>query len=216
LSVGIGFGMQSIVNNFVCGLILLWERAVRVGDWIVVGPDEGFVRRINVRSTEIETFDRSQVIVPNSTLIGGVVKNLVRNDRTGRLVIPITIAATANPGKVREVLLDIAKSHELVLKIPAPRVLLAKMSASELNFELHAFIGDVETAFRVKSDLNFEIFEKFTAQGFFAAPAPSLEPTKIEIAGIEVLEALLKPLSQLVRDRPSAQCQKPRGGCRVA
>jgi potassium efflux system protein len=208
LSVGIGFGLQSIVNNFVSGLILLWERAVRVGDWIVVGSDEGFVRRINVRSTEIETFDRAQVIVPNATLIGGVVKNLVRNDRTGRLVIPITVAATANPGKVREVLLDIAKAHELVLKIPAPRVLLAKMSASELNFELHAFIGDVETAFRVKSDLNFEIFERFSAQGFFAAPAPSPEPTKIEIIGVEGLEALLKPLSQLVRNLPARSGRK--------
>ena len=203
LSVGIGFGLQSIVNNFVSGLILLWERAVRVGDWIVVGQDEGFVRRINVRSTEIETFDRAHVIVPNATLIGGVVKNLVRNDRTGRLVIPITVATTANPGKVREVLLDIAKSHELVLNIPAPRVLLAKISASELNFELHAFIGEVETASRVKSDLNFEILEKFITHGFFAAPAPSTEPTKIEIARIEVLEALLKPLSQLVSDRPA-------------
>ena len=183
LSVGIGFGLQSIVNNFVSGLILLWERAIRVGDWIVVGADEGFVRRINVRSTEIETFDRSQVIVPNSSLIAGVVKNLVRNDRTGRVVIPIAVPGTANPEKVREVLLEVARSHELVLRFPAPRVLLAKISASELNFELHAFIGDVETAFRVKSDLNFEILKRFTTEGLFAAPAPAPDPIKIEIAG---------------------------------
>jgi len=143
------------------------------------------VRRINVRSTEIETFDRAQVIVPNSTLIGGVVKNLVRNDRTGRLVIPITVAGTANPEKVREVLLEIARSHELILKMPAPRVLLARISASELNFELHTFIADVETAIRVKSDLNFEILKRFTTEAFFAAPSPVAESTKIEIAGIE-------------------------------
>jgi potassium-dependent mechanosensitive channel len=178
LSVGIGFGLQSIVNNFVSGLILLWERAIRVGDWIVVGADEGFVRRINVRSTEIETFDRSQVIVPNSSLIAGVVKNLVRSDRTGRVVIPIAVPGNANPEKVREVLLEIARSHELVLRIPAPRVLLAKISASELNFELHAFIGDVETAFRVKSDLNFEILKRFTTEGLFAAPAPAPDPIR--------------------------------------
>lgn len=90
----------------------------------MVGADEGFVRRINVRSTEIETFDRSQVIVPNSSLIAGVVKNLVRSDRTGRVVIPIAVPGNANPEKVREVLLEIARSHELVLRIPVPRVLL--------------------------------------------------------------------------------------------
>ena len=143
------------------------------------------MRRINVRSTEIETFDRAQVIVPNSTLIGGVVKNLVRNDRTGRLVIPITVAGTANPEKVREVLLEIAKSHELILKMPAPRVLLARISASELNFELHTFIADVETAIRVKSDLNFEILKNSPRKPSLPHLALSPSSTKIEIAGIE-------------------------------
>ena len=116
LSVGIGFGLQSIINNFVSGLILLWERAVRVGDWIIVGGDQGFVRRINIRSTEIETIDRAQVIIPNSSLITGVVKNLVRNDRTGRIVIPVTVAGAADPEKVREVLFAAAKGNDRVLK----------------------------------------------------------------------------------------------------
>ena len=117
------------------------------------------------------------------------------------MVIPIAVPGTANPEKVREVLLEIARSHEFVLRIPAPRVLLAKMSASELNFELHAFVGDVETAFRVKSDLNFEILKRFTTEGLFAAPKPATDQIKIEIAGN--LEALLKPLYKLVEDRPS-------------
>ncbi len=183
LSVGIGFGLQSIVNNFVSGLILLWERAVSVGDWIIVGADQGYVRRINVRSTEIETFDRSQVIIPNSSLVSGVVKNLIRGDRTSRLVIPLTVAATADPERVREVLVAIAKAHDLVLKIPAPQILFTRMSGSALDFELALFINDVEMLSRARSDLHFEIFKQFKAEGFFnpaAAPA-----TKIEIAGFE-------------------------------
>ncbi len=190
LSVGIGFGLQSIVNNFVSGLILLWERAVSVGDWIVVGQDQGFVRRINVRSTEIETFDRSQVIIPNASLVSGVVKNLMRGDRTGRLVIPLTVSATADPERVREVLVAIAKAHDLVLKIPAPQILFIGMSASTLDFELSLFVADVEGIYRVRSDLHFEIFKKFKAEGFFISAAPA--PTQIQIAGIEQLTDVVK------------------------
>ena len=191
LSVGIGFGLQSIVNNFVSGLILLWERAVRVGDWIVVGGDQGFVRRINVRSTEIETFDRSQVIIPNSSLVTGVVTNLVRNDRTGRVVIPLTVAASADPERVREVLVAIAKANPLVLTIPAPQILFTGMSASALNFELRAFVGDVEASVRVKSDLNFAIFKRFKEEKFFDMPAP--DATKVEIVGFEGVGAYFNP-----------------------
>ncbi|MCL2453115.1 MAG: DUF3772 domain-containing protein, partial [Alphaproteobacteria bacterium] len=172
LSVGIGFGLQSIVNNFVSGLILLWERAVRVGDWIIVGSDQGYVRRINVRSTEIETFDRAQVIIPNSSLVTGVVTNLVRNDRTGRFVIPLTVSSTADPERVREVLFDIAKSHDLVLKMPTPQILFTGMTSSTLNFELRAFVGDVEKVYRVKSDLYFEIFKRFKEERFFEDAPP--------------------------------------------
>src|SRR5262249_26528793 len=191
LSVGIGFGLQSIVNNFVSGLILLWERTVRVGDWIVVGSDQRFVRRINVRATEIETFDRSQVIIPNASLVAGVVTNLVRNDRTGRIVIPLTIVASADPEKVREVLVQVAKANPLVLNMPSPQVLFTGMSASALNFELRAFVGDVETLYRVKSDLHFAIFKRFKEKRFFETPQPGA--TKIEIAGFQDFGRTLNP-----------------------
>ena len=92
LSVGIGFGLQAIVNNFVSGLILLWERGIRVGDWVVVGADQGFVRRINARATEIETFDRATLIVPNSTLVTGAVKNWMYADRIARIIISVNVA----------------------------------------------------------------------------------------------------------------------------
>ena len=194
LSVGIGFGLQSIVNNFVSGLILLWERAVRVGDWIVVGADQGFVRRINVRSTEIETFDRAQVIIPNSNLVSGVVTNLVRNDRSGRVVIPLTLAAAADAERVREVLIAIAKANPLVLAIPSPQILFTGMSASALNFELRVFVGDVETSVRVKSDLNFEIFKRFKEEKFFDTPAP--DTTKVEIVRFKNVGDLMTPFDE--------------------
>ncbi len=171
LSVGIGFGLQSIVSNFVSGLILLWERAIRVGDWIVVGDEQGYVRRINVRSTEIETFDRGTVILPNSNLVSGVVKNWVRTDRTGRVRITLGAAYDSDPEKVREILIACAKAHELVLAIPAPGVFLNNFSETAIEFELICFVDDVEMGGRIKSDLNFAIFKRLQeAQIAIAAP----------------------------------------------
>lgn len=187
LSVGIGFGLQSIVNNFVSGLILLWERAIRVGDWIVVGGDEGLVRRINVRSTEIETFDRAAVIVPNSNLVTGIVKNYVRTDRSGRVQINVSVNPAANPEKARDILIEIAKGHQLVLKDPSPAVIFSGITAA-YNFELYCFVADVATLGTVKSDLNFEIYRRFKAEGLFAVPPPT---SIVSLAGIEKFEPLL-------------------------
>jgi small-conductance mechanosensitive channel len=189
LSVGIGFGLQSIVNNFVSGLILLWERAIRVGDWIVVGDEQGFVRRINVRSTEIETFDRAMMIVPNSNLVAGVVKNWVRTDRVGRLKISLSVQSGADPEKVRELLIGAAKAHDLVLSIPAPQVLLTSVEAAAYKYDLLAYVDDVETSQRVKSELLFEIHRRFKAANLsLGAPAA---PTIVELADIDRLETLL-------------------------
>ena len=188
LSLGIGFGLQSIVNNFVSGLILLWERAIRVGDWIVVGGEEGLVRRINVRSTEIETFDRVAVIVPNSNLIAGVVKNYVRTDRSGRVHITIPVNPAADPELARDILLQIANGHQLVLKEPAPAVIFSGITATAYNFELYSFVADVATLGTVKSELNFEIYRRFKSEGLFAAPPPI---SVVTLAGLEKFEPLL-------------------------
>jgi potassium-dependent mechanosensitive channel len=188
LSVGIGFGLQSIVNNFVSGLILLWERVIRVGDWICVGPNEGYVRRINVRSTEIETFDRAAVVIPNSDLVAGVVKNFVRTDRTGRVKITLAVNPAADPEKARDVLLDIARNHKLVLKKPPPQVVFAEITGAAFNFELYCFIADVGILASVKSDLNFEIYRRFTKENLFAAPPPQ---SVVTLAGLDRFEPLL-------------------------
>nr|WP_252393725.1 DUF3772 domain-containing protein [Candidatus Rhodoblastus alkanivorans] len=165
LSVGIGLGLQSVVNNFVSGLILLWERAIRVGDLVVIGDDQGYVRRINVRATEIETFDRATMIVPNGNIMTGVVKNYVRGDRIGRVKIPIQVLWGSEPEKVRETLLDVAKSHEEVVGIPAATVLFTNLGLNSLDFELICFVENVERTGRVKSDLLFAIFSRLAESG---------------------------------------------------
>ena len=120
LSVGIGFGLQSIALNFVSGLILLWERGIRVGDWVIVGADQGLVRRINARSTEIETFDRATLIVPNSNLVTGVVKNWVHTDRVGRIIVSINVAYESDVEEVREILIAAAKGRISCSRFPPP------------------------------------------------------------------------------------------------
>ncbi len=187
LSVGIGFGLQSIVNNFVSGLILLWERAVRVGDLVVLGEEQGYVRRINVRSTEIETFDRVTMIVPNSNLVTGVVKNWVRGDKIGRIKIPVAVNLEADPEHVRTVLIDVAKHHELVEKLPAPNVMFIAMTESLLKFELVCFVGDVEKAGRVKSDLHFAIHARFKIEKISLSPPAAPAPV-IHIGGLDTLK----------------------------
>jgi len=165
LSVGIGFGLQGIANNFVSGLILLWERGIRVGDWIVVGADQGFVRRINARATEIETFDRGTLIVPNATLVGGPVKNWMHADRTGRIVIAVSVAYESDVETVRELLIAVAKAQDSVLAIPAPLVLFNQFGDWALKFELVCYVEDVVMAERVRSEMNFDILRRMREAG---------------------------------------------------
>jgi potassium efflux system protein len=169
LSVGLGFGLQSIVNNFVSGLILLAERPIKAGDWIVVGDSEGYVRKINVRSTEIETFDRAVVIVPNSNLISGTVKNWMHNDLIGRVKVSVKVKRDMDAETVQAVLIEIARSHPFVLVQPAPKAYLMDIADSGLVFELHASVGNVDKAFRVRSDLRFEIVKQFKARNLALA-----------------------------------------------
>lgn len=165
LSVGIGFGLQSIVNNFVSGLILLAERPIKVGDWIVVGVEEGYVRRINVRATEIETFDRQTVIVPNSDLISGVVKNWMHHDTSGRIIIPVGVGYGSDPAQVRDILLAIAHDTAQLLAYPAPTVYFVEFGASSLDFQLRGYLANIDASLSVKSELRFEIIRRFREAG---------------------------------------------------
>jgi potassium-dependent mechanosensitive channel len=175
LSVGIGFGLQTIANNFVSGLILLWERSIRVGDWVVVGAEQGFVRAINARATEIETFDRGSLIVPNSNLVSGVVKNWVRNDRVGRVIVSVNVAYESDLDHVRDLMIAAAKAQDEVLAIPAPSVLFAEFGDWALKFNLICFVDDIELGERTKSDINFDVLRRMREAGF-RIPYPALPP----------------------------------------
>jgi small-conductance mechanosensitive channel len=184
LSVGIGFGLQSIVNNFISGLILLWERPIRVGDLVVVGDGEGYVRRINVRSTEIQTADRSTLIVPNSNLISGIVRNRVRNDRIGRVLVSVPVPRASDPDKVAEILRRSALAHREIMSEPAPRVIFKKVTENTIDFDLVCFVDDIDSAGRVASDLYFDIFRKLRLEGM-GLPDASPKPPEPEVSAQE-------------------------------
>ncbi len=164
-SVGIGFGLQSVVSNFVSGLILLAERPIKVGDLVTVGGEEGYVRKISVRSTEIETGDRACVLVPNSSFITEKVKNWTLRNNTTRIQISVGVAYGSDPRQVKAILLKVAQDHLNVMTSPEPYVDFEDFGEDALQFKLCAYIFDLTKGTGTRTDLRIAILEAFKAAG---------------------------------------------------
>ncbi len=166
LGVGIGFGLQNITNNFISGLIILFEQPIKVGDRIEVGNIAGDVTKISARSTTVVTNDNISVIVPNSKFIDDQVINWSHNEYKIRFNFPVGVSYKENPEKVKEILIAVAKDNPYVLDTPPPDVLFDKFDDSSLNFYLRIWTAEyVSKPQALKSQLYFEIFKRFGEAG---------------------------------------------------
>lgn len=176
LSVGIGFGLQAIIQNFVSGLILLAERPVKIGDWVKLGDQEGDIRRINVRSTEIQVGDRSTLIVPNSELITKTIRNMTMGNNQGRIQIQFAVPPSTDVGNLRQALLDAYTAHTNVLKQPAPTVYIDSIAGGQITINSFAYVASPRQVYATRSDLYFSLLQILAERDI-----PLSTPTDIHI-----------------------------------
>ncbi len=165
LSVGIGFGLQAITQNFVSGLILLAERPVKIGDWVKLGDQEGDIKRISVRSTEIQVGDKSTLIVPNSELITKTIRNMTMGNAQGRIQIQFSVPLSTDVAAVRQILLDTYAAHVAVLADPAPSVFIDSIANGQIAINSFAYVSGPRAVYGVRSDLYFNMLQSFAAAG---------------------------------------------------
>ncbi|MNS34157.1 Miniconductance mechanosensitive channel MscM precursor [compost metagenome] len=174
LSVGIGFGLQAVVQNFVSGLILLAERPVKVGDWVSLGGVEGDILRINVRATEIQMGDRSTVIVPNSEFVTKTVRNVTHSNPLGLVQIKLPMPLSTDAEAVRELILQAFTDHEDVLDTPAPNVFLDGIENGHLIFNARGYVSSPRAAYGVRSALLFTVLKRLHDAGLEVSSPPTM------------------------------------------
>ncbi|MGC1301824.1 MAG: DUF3772 domain-containing protein, partial [Caulobacteraceae bacterium] len=198
LSVGIGFGLQQVVQNFVSGLILLVERPVKVGDWVNLGGQEGDIKNIRVRATEIRTGDNTTLIVPNSSFITATVQNKTLGNPRGQVQIKLTISMVQDADRSRDVILGVFADHPEVMKKPAPSVFIDSIAPGAVNFNCTGTVASPRDAYRIRSDLYFEMLRRMLdAKIMFpggGTPSMVIEPgpTLRDLLARNATEALAK------------------------
>ena len=165
LGVGIGFGLQEVITNFVCGLILLFERPVRLGDVVTIQGVTGTVTRIRMRATTITNWDRQEFVVPNKSLITDTILNWTLSASVSRIVINIGVAYGSDTERARQILLDVASNHDNVMKDPAPMATFEQFADSTLNLVLRCYVPDLDYRLRTISELHTEINRRFAEAG---------------------------------------------------
>ncbi|MEY2342552.1 mechanosensitive ion channel family protein [Acidithiobacillus sp. IBUN Pt1247-S3] len=194
LSVGVGFGLQTMVNNFVSGIILIFERPIKVGDWIAVGSTEGYVKRISIRYTLILTFDRTEVFIPNSEIISGQVTNWMYSNNVLRLMLPFTVEHEADLQHVKEVMVKVGQQHPDVMQddpsIIPPSALILDVNTNGVVVYLRVYISDCNLAFNVQTDLRAGVMEALLSNGV---------PVARQQQDVRILNSHFEPL-RLVAD----------------
>ncbi|MGV8959938.1 MAG: DUF3772 domain-containing protein [Stenotrophomonas sp.] len=160
LSVGIGFGLQAITQNFVSGLILLAERPVKIGDWVRIGDQEGDIRRISVRSTEIQAGDKSTLIVPNSELITKTIRNMTMANALGRVQIQFSVPLSTDVGLLRQTLLELFRENPAVLEEPSPTVYIDSISGGQVTINSYAHVSSPRSVYAARSELLFALLQR--------------------------------------------------------
>jgi potassium efflux system protein len=169
LSVGIGFGLQEIVANFISGIIILFERPIRVGDVVTVGEVDGTVTRIQIRATTIRTWDRQELLVPNKEFITGRLLNWTLSDTTTRIKVPVGVAYGSDVAKAMSIMRKVADEHPLVLSDPEPMLVFDAFGDNTLNLELRCFVGSLDYRLKTRTELLQTINEQFNQQGIVIA-----------------------------------------------
>ncbi len=176
LSVGLGFGLQEVFANFVSGLILLFERPIRIGDMITLNSTSGTVSKIHIRATTLIDSDRKEIVVPNKIFITQQLTNWTLSDQITRLIIPVRIAYVSDGDRVSALLLEIAKNQPLVLRDPEPSALFLEFGNNTLNFELRVFVGQVSDRVKLVHQLHLEINRRFAEEGIeLVSPQPWIQ-----------------------------------------